>query len=604
MRSKQNTAAVALLALLAVTGYGVYATRIGSATSEPSPAGRSAYGTTLVVDQSALTTAQRLVRLPTASEERSFAEDALRIGDQEMDLAFADAVRDATTHPRALSEEAQAIAAQLQRAQQALARDQGRLAKITASLHKASAADSATLADRLELVKARTSLDQDQVDDAKQDLIRAGGDPQGQAQAMIAEHQASSKSSDSIRVNVVALADARGLIHRFESWQVLHQKTVQLRQAKVAAESSAVAFGKRHDLLSAPGADSVASPAGEAHADTAAAKLSHAESAALLATTRQRGRNERARAALDQRVDNQHRLADVYGRWIAVVGLQQRAVINRALGGVVLILIIALIGLFIDKWIESGLRRMSMDRRLTQTLSIVTRVSLQVLGVLFVLLVIFGPPNNLGTFLGLAGAGLTVALQDFIIGFFGWFMLMGKNGIRIGDFVEINGVTGEVVELGMFHTVLLETGSWTNSDQLTGRRVTFTNSFAIEGHYINFSTSGQWLWDEVRIVVPAGRDPYPIVDAIRKQVEEATADGAVQAEQHWKSARRSAHQSAPSAAPTVSIKPIMGGIEIAVRYITHVAERSALRTRLYHSAVDLLGEPTPMLRSPAVPARV
>jgi small-conductance mechanosensitive channel len=40
---------------------------------------------------------------------------------------------------------------------------------------------------------------------------------------------------------------------------------------------------------------------------------------------------------------------------------------------------------------------------------------------------------------------------------------MGRNGIRIGDLVEINGVTGEVVQLGMFYTVLLETGGWTES---------------------------------------------------------------------------------------------------------------------------------------------
>ena len=68
-----------------------------------------------------------------------------------------------------------------------------------------------------------------------------------------------------------------------------------------------------------------------------------------------------------------------------------------------------------------------------------TRVSLQILAVVLILLVIFGPPPNLGTFLGLAGAGLTVALKDFIVGFLGWFVLMGKNGIRLGDWVEITG---------------------------------------------------------------------------------------------------------------------------------------------------------------------
>jgi small-conductance mechanosensitive channel len=238
-----------------------------------------------------------------------------------------------------------------------------------------------------------------------------------------------------------------------------------------------------------------------------------------------------------------------------------------------------------------------MDRRRAQTLYMVSRVSLQVLGVLLILLVIFGPPDNLGTFLGLAGAGLTVALKDFIVGFLGWFVLMGRNGIRIGDLVEINGVTGEVVELGMFYTVLLETGAWSASGHPTGRRVTFTNGFAIEGHYFNFSTSRRWLWDEVRIEVPAGRDPYPIVDAIRAQIEEATADSARQADAEWRAARRTPAMAAIAAGSSIHLEPAGGGVQIVARYITHVAEREELRTKLYHTAVTMLGG-TPMPPSP------
>lgn len=107
-----------------------------------------------------------------------------------------------------------------------------------------------------------------------------------------------------------------------------------------------------------------------------------------------------------------------------------------------------------------------------------------------ILLVVFGPPNQLATVLALAGADPTVALKDFIVGFFGWFVLMGRNRIRIGDWVEINGVAGEVVEIGLLHTVLLETGNWTDAGHPTGRRVSFVNSYAIEDHYFNFPT----LW--------------------------------------------------------------------------------------------------------------
>ena len=277
--------------------------------------------------------------------------------------------------------------------------------------------------------------------------------------------------------------------------------------------------------------------------------------------------------------------------------------LNSALGNISIILIIALIGLFFDGWIQKLLGRTSLDRRQVETLRAVTRVSLQVAGVVLILLVIIGPPPNLGTFLGLAGAGLTVALKDFIVGFIGWFVLMGRNGIRLGDWVEINGVTGEVVELGMFHTVLLETGNWTDSGHPTGRRVTFTNSFAIEGHYFNFSTSGQWLWDELQVVLPAGQDPYPLVDAIQKKVIETTAESGKKAEQEWRGTARAGDMRNLSAAPAINVKPVIGGVEIAVRYITNAHDRYDIRAKLNHILVDLLGgkAPAPEVRVTPTP---
>src|ERR1700747_498822 len=212
-----------------------------------------------------------------------------------------------------------------------------------------------------------------------------------------------------------------------------------------------------------------------------------------------------------------------------MVSDRQRGVVRRILVGVAIILGIALLGLFINTWLEKLLGRTTLDQRQVQTLKATARLAVQMVAVLLTLLVIFGPPNQLGTFLGLAGAGLTVALKDFIVGFLGWFVLMRKNGIRLGDWVEINGVTGEVIEIGLFHTVLLETGNWTDSGHPTGRRVTFTNSYAIEGHYFNCSTSGQWLWDELQVVLATGEDPYPIIDAIQKHVVEATKEHAEQA---------------------------------------------------------------------------
>ncbi len=436
------------------------------------------------------------------------------------------------------------------------------------SYEKASGDRKDALDDQLDVAKAQQELDQDEIDDATQDLIRAGGDPKGRIQTMVEEHEAASHAADSFHVVVTNAVEERGLIHRFQQWSVLHRKQLLLWQAKREAESAAAAFTAKHNALEARSSAKKASasrpeqPAKsgpEAARGAPMAKLSREESAALVQATKRRSAEAKELASLDKRIDDQKQLAETYGNWIEAIAAKQRAVVHNALNGVSFILGILLIGIFFDSWLERLLGKTSFDRR-------------QV---------------------GLAGAGLTVALKDFIVGFLGWFVLMGKNGIRLGDWVEINGVTGEVVELGMFHTVLLETGNWTDSGHPTGRRVTFTNSYAIEGHYFNFSTSGQWMWDELQVVLPAGHDPYPIIDAIQKKVTEATTETAKQAEQEWQHAASSRQMTALSAAPAINVRPVIGGVEIAVRYITRANERYQLRAKLYQAAVDLLGQKSP-----------
>jgi small-conductance mechanosensitive channel len=211
-----------------------------------------------------------------------------------------------------------------------------------------------------------------------------------------------------------------------------------------------------------------------------------------------------------------------------------------------------------------------------------------VVGVALILVVIFGPPSQLATVLALAGAGLTVALKDFIVGFFGWFVLMGPNGIRPGDWVEINGIGGEVVEVGLLHTVILETGNWSDAGHPTGRKVTLVNSFAIEGHYFNFSTTGQWLWDEIEVPIPAGVDPYPIAEAVLKTVVAETQANMKLAEQEWQRTvpGHVGHTFAP--APAITVRPTPLGVNVIVRYITQAHERHDVRSRLFRQVVELL----------------
>ncbi len=554
-----------------------------------------------LVDQSTYTTAERLAQLAVAPEEQALGQSAVRIADHELDLAFSEALRDVEAHPPALSADAAAIQGRIAKSQALFSADQQRVNELAAALAQAKADQKDRIQDQLELAQSQLELDKDELDESNQNLVEAGGNPRQQIESMVQEHNAQTKAHPNTPAAIVQASGQGGSIGKFRDWRQIRQKELALQAAAYAAAQKAQALSARHAAL-AGGLDATKGSIPELALHTKAAKdgtlsppptpqlqHSHADAASLVGRTKAIAADQAILTLVNRRIADQNQLARVYGQWAAVVALQSQRLSHALLLDVLIVIGVLILLLLLDGWLQHLLDRPKLDRRQVETLRSITRMSLRVVAVLIILLVVVGMPSQFATTIGIVGAGLTVALKDFIVAFFGWLVLMGRNGIRLGDWVEINGVSGEVTELGMFHTVLLETGNWSDSGHPTGRRVTFTNSFAIEGHYFNFSTSGQWLWDELQVVVPIGRDPYPIVDAITQQVVQATADSSHQAEQEWQRAVPAQRGKSFSGTPGVNVKPVVGGVEISVRYITRANERYLVRAKLYQQAVDLLG---------------
>jgi small-conductance mechanosensitive channel len=355
-----------------------------------------------------------------------------------------------------------------------------------------------------------------------------------------------------------------------------------VRQAQLAAVSAAAALAHGHEALEQETQQEQGSAAiTPAVTDAPAAGPS-------LATLKHLAGDQKTLAEFDQRVQDEQELADVYASWVAVLQVRERAEAHAILQSLTWILLVLLAVLVADQLIDRFVSKLGTDRKRFLDLRVVLRFAAQALGVLAVIFIVFGKPAQMPTILGLAGAGLTVALKDFIVGFFGWFVLMGRNGIRVGDWVEIEGVGGEVAEIGLLRTVLLETGNWTEAGHPTGRKVAFVNSFAIEGHYFNFSTSGQWLWDELRLEIPVDRDPYPLIQGIRDVVAKETEASFRQAKEEWQRVTRQYGVKAFSAEPAIDVQPTASGVQLVVRYIARAHERHELRARLNHAMVELL----------------
>jgi small-conductance mechanosensitive channel len=595
------SAALAVLLILAAIAW--WETAPPAANPKKARAAAAVTSTDLV-DQNTYASAQRLLLVAVTAEEQTYGQNALRIADHELDLAFTEALRDVEAHPPALNSAAALIQARILKSQTLVAADQQRVGDLTAALAAAKADQKDKIQDQLDLAQSQLELDKDELDEANQNLVDAGGNPRQQIETMVQEHAAQTKAQAVPGAPGAAAAkaappdDQHGSIGKFRDWRLLRQKQAQLEAARSNAEAKAQALNSRRAAL----ATGLETTKGGISSDAQPqAARSHDDAAALVGRTRAIAADQSILTLLNRRIADQNQLAGIYGQWTAVIALQSTVLAHAMLLDVLIVIGVLIVLLLLDGWLQHLLDSPKLDRRQVETLRSITRVSLRIVAVLIILLILMGMPSQFATTLGIVGAGLTVALKDFIVAFFGWLVLMGRNGIRLGDWVEINGVSGEVTELGMFHTVLLETGNWSDSGHPTGRRVTFTNSFAIEGHYFNFSTSGQWLWDELQVVVPAGRDPYPIVDAITKQVVEATRESAQQAEQEWQRAVPAQRGKVFSGTPGVNVKPVVGGVEIAVRYITRANERFLVRAKLYQAAVDLLGAKAAAPAAPIAP---
>ncbi len=555
-----------------------------------------------LVDQHLLETARKLAPLAVTSAEQQFAKDALLAADHDVSLAFAAALRDANRAPRPHSPKMQALEDRIERLEAEINADENKIKELKAKAAKARESLKDSIQGQVELIQAEEVVDQDELEDAKEDLARAGGDPRSQIQRLMAEHDAAQRAAVSLQPSSGESAPAQGLfsarsvLHRWSVWTTLRDTHAQLVQAQQDVQSSVAKLAQTHDALARQVQESRAQK--KALARAAANRLgapkaemgedSKQAAAAAVASLQRLAEDQKDMGDLDKRIQNEQDLAAAYGKWIGSVETRQLRSLNGMIRSTLWIILILLLVFAADRLIDRFFTHFTSDRKQLLTLRAVVRFIVEALAALVILYIIFGAPTQTATILGLAGAGLTVALKDFIVAFFGWFVLMGRNGIRVGDWVEINGVSGEVAEIGLLRTVLLEVGNWTDSGHPTGRQVAFVNNYAVEGHYFNFSTSGQWLWDELRFLLPLEENPYGALEEIQALVAKETAENSRLAEQEWKRVTHRYGVSSPSVSPAINVRPTSGGVEVIVRYITRANQRAEVRSRLNHAVVQLL----------------
>jgi small-conductance mechanosensitive channel len=583
-----------ILAALVITLAGAFMTR-GVMTYLPFLQAKKgdwtgAYVPLGIVDQRPWQTAATLAALAQSAEEKEFAREAERLADHEVDQAFSQSLRQVSLDKPKLSSKALALQQRITELEKTIKSDEARIAQLNAA--SATKPDATSNVGDLNVAKAQLGLDQNELTDLREDLARETGDQRIKLQQELVARQAAMKqyndnASQSTSQNAVASAENyKTLAQQLATWRSLRSRKELIAQAQQLARADEAALTEDQAKLKADAA-------GES--DKAASESSSERVDRL----QQKAVRQNILNILTDRLGTQQQLVALYGRWGEQVEIQRKIVVHLILRSVALIATICLFTILAGWTLQIALAKMVHDPRQKQTLSTVLSLGTQGIGLVLILLAIFGVPQQMPTIIGFATAGLTVVFQDFILAFCGWFVLMGPNGIRVRDWVEIEGVFGEVVQLGLFRTWLLETGNWTAHGHPTGRKISFLNSYAIRGKYFNFSTVGQWMWDEIKLTIPAGAEMHPLIKKIYEALVRATEADAKMAEAEWKRVTHEEGSPQFSAMPSVNLRPAGAGVDVVIRYITRAGVRVETRNRLYALIVELMQGDTTETGNPA-----
>jgi small-conductance mechanosensitive channel len=207
--------------------------------------------------------------------------------------------------------------------------------------------------------------------------------------------------------------------------------------------------------------------------------------------------------------------------WRSLVAHQEHSAVAR-LGVQLGVLALVLTALFVggELWRRAVLRYEHEPRRRHQWL-LVRRLTLWALVLVVIALTLVTQVSSVATFAGLITAGLAVAMQSVIVSVVGYFFLIGKYGVRIGDRVQIGEVTGEVIDLGLVRMHLMELSAKTNFAP-TGRVVAFANSivFQASGALFRQIPGVNFTWHDITLTLPAGIDYGGAKERMQRAVTE------------------------------------------------------------------------------------
>ncbi|MGB3092213.1 MAG: mechanosensitive ion channel domain-containing protein, partial [Candidatus Zixiibacteriota bacterium] len=171
--------------------------------------------------------------------------------------------------------------------------------------------------------------------------------------------------------------------------------------------------------------------------------------------------------------------------------------------------------------------------------------------------------------------------QEVIASIAGFVAISFGHFYKTGDRIQLAGTRGDVIDIGILRTTLMECGEWVDGDLYNGRIVRIANSFVFKEPVFNYSADFPFLWDEATLPVKYGSDQPLVREILQRVLDETVGDYAAWAKETWKEMVKKYRIEDERVEPMVTLTANENWMEFTVRYVVDYKKRRSTKDRLF-----------------------
>ncbi|NLO77765.1 MAG: mechanosensitive ion channel [Methanomicrobiales archaeon] len=187
---------------------------------------------------------------------------------------------------------------------------------------------------------------------------------------------------------------------------------------------------------------------------------------------------------------------------------------------------------------------------------------------------------------GILAAGIAIALQDLFRNFVGGILIALTSIYKIGDRIEVEGSIGDIMDICILNTTMMEIKGWFEAEQPTGRLIIVPNAIVISKKVVNYTKDHDFIWDEIRVPLTYESDWKAAINSFLEIVRTETADITLQAEIEVERLGEKYYLPKKVTEPAAYVKLTDNWVEVGIRYVTDTRTRRILNDTLTRKILD------------------